>query len=380
VESKSRILLAWSFGALILLAAATGAASLAAFEKIRAGEASLRARFADRAALLERVRRGVSLAAAPALEADSQRAAAEYGESGLRAELDLYWKTVHLMMDVTASRPRTAGLDSYFTRQLALRRESAERVAGEIEAALVRERERAEAAHAAMYRRFRWGFGGIVALAVILGAAVSFAAIRRLMRLEREARALAAQAGRAQEEERKRIARELHDEVGQSLSRLLLDAGNLPAIREQAEGTLEAVRRIALALRPSMLDDLGLVAALEWQAREVGKRSGLDVQVDAEESAGEVPEHHATCIYRVAREALENCARHAAANRVTIGLQRVNGTVSLEVRDDGRGFHAARTRGMGLVGMEERVAQLGGRLVVKSAPGHGTTVTVEIPL
>lgn len=378
MESKIRVALAWSFGALVLLAAVTGVASLAAFERIRAGEAELRASFSERAALLDQIRAAVQSEAT--LEAASQRAAARYGESSLRTELDLYWKTVHLMLDVAAARTRTAGLDAYFARQLALRRQSAARVAGEIEAALLRERVRGEAAHAAMYRRFRWTFAGIVAIAVALGATVSFAAIRRIVRLEREARALAAQVVRAQEEERRRIARELHDEVGQSLSRLLLDAGDLPAIREQAETTLEAVRRIALALRPSMLDDLGLVAALEWRAREVGHRSGMEIHVDAEESAGELPEQHSTCIYRVAQEALENCARHAHANRVTVGLQRMNGTVALEVRDDGRGFHAARSRGMGLLGMEERVAQLGGRLHVRSSPGEGTTVTAEIPV
>src|SRR5206468_6219884 len=135
-----------------------------------------------------------------------------------------------------------------------------------------------------------------------------------------------------------------------------------------------------LALRPSMLDDLGLVAALEWQAREIGHRTGLDVQVEAEESAGELPDEHRTCIYRIAQEALENCARHARANRVTIGLQRVARTVCLQVRDDGAGFQTARSRGLGLLGMEERVEHLGGRLLVSSEPGHGTTVTAELPV
>src|SRR5262249_13696985 len=129
-----------------------------------------------------------------------------------------------------------------------------------------------------------------------------------------------------------------------------------------------------------MLDDLGLVAALEWQAREIGHRTGLNVRVDAEESAGELPDAHRTCIYRIAQEALENCARHSRANRVTVGLQRSDRTVSLQVRDDGAGFHTARSRGLGLLGMEERAGQLGGRLLVDSEPGHGTIVTAELPV
>jgi len=198
---------------------------------------------------------------------------------------------------------------------------------------------------------------------------------------------------RVQEEERRRFARELHDEVGQGLSRLLLDIGSLcrpagPAepeagladLRTQAERTLEAARRIALALRPSMLDDLGLVAALEWQAREVGNRTGLHVKVEAEESAGDLPDAHRTCIYRIAQEALENCVRHARARRVTVGLQRVSSSVSLQVRDDGGGFQTARSRGLGLLGMKERVEQLGGRLLVSSEPGRGTCITAELPV
>jgi signal transduction histidine kinase len=129
-----------------------------------------------------------------------------------------------------------------------------------------------------------------------------------------------------------------------------------------------------------MLDDLGLVPALEWQAREVGRRSGLDVQVQAEDSAGELPEAHLTCIYRVAQEALQNCVRHAAAHHVRIALQRFAETVMLHVEDDGKGFLTGRARGLGLLGMEERVVQLGGRFRVQSEPGRGTTVTAELPL
>jgi signal transduction histidine kinase len=418
VASKSRVLLAGSFGALILLIAAMGLASLVVFERLRERESALRTRFAERIALLDQIRSGVyqsgglardylSVHANPdgpkimaqlaTLETETKQAAVRYTDSAnaakLRAELSVYWKTLNLMADVGTYRPRSYALDAYFSRQLAQRREATTRVTGEIEAALIDERRVVESAQAGLFRRFQLILGLNVGFVVVLAAVLSAAALRRLVRLETETRALAAQVLRVQEEERRSIARELHDEVGQALSRLLLDVGNLsgpPApdefqtrltgMRKQAEQTLESVRRIALALRPSMLDDLGLVAALEWQAREIGTRTGLHVMVEAEESAGELPDAHRTCIYRIAQEALENCARHSGANRVTIGLQRLPRSVSLEVRDDGAGFQTARSRGLGLLGMAERVQQFGGRLHIDSEPGHGTRVTAELPV
>ena len=128
--------------------------------------------------------------------------------------------------------------------------------------------------------------------------------------------------------------------------------------------------------------------ALEWQAREVGQRTGLIVEVSADESAGqftagepgELNDAQRTCIYRVAQESLHNSVRHAEASRVRIGLRKSEGNVSLEVEDNGKGFVSTRTRGLGLLGMEERVSQLGGHLRVFSEPGCGTRVTVELPL
>jgi signal transduction histidine kinase len=183
----------------------------------------------------------------------------------------------------------------------------------------------------------------------------------------------------AQEDERRAIARELHDEVGQSLSGALLEDAS-PAVRSRLEDTVESVRRIALSLRPSMLDDLGLVAALEWQAREVGNRTGLAIEVCAEESAGELPDAHRTCIFRVAQEALRNCARHSGATRVRVALEKAVRGVTLAIEDNGKGFRAGRTRGLGLLGMEERVNQLGGSFRLRSEPGRGTSIFAELPL
>src|SRR6266436_1271017 len=133
---------------------------------------------------------------------------------------------------------------------------------------------------------------------------------------------------------------------------------------------------MTLLLRPSMLDDFGLVPALEWQAREVSKRTGLRVQVAAGETSGELPDEHKTCIYRVVQEALHNCARHAQAHSVEVVVRQEPSRIVLSVADDGRGFDARRVRGLGLVGMAERVNHLGGAFRVDSRPGAGTTVAV----
>ncbi|HTS32096.1 MAG TPA: sensor histidine kinase [Bryobacteraceae bacterium] len=411
--SKTRLLLTWSLGALVLLSAVTGATALVVFERIRDEESAQRAQFAARSRWLERIRGGIyrsgtlardyfvapNEAGAPemlqelkTLEEDTKTATAQYADANLRGEVAAYWNLLDLMADM-ASKRATPGVDAYFRRQLRQRRESMLQIADSIGAALDREARQDELASSLLYRRLRLVLIAEIALVISLGMVVALGTRRRLARLEGDARALSAQLLQAQEQERRAIARELHDEIGQSLSSLLLDVGSAARVEDSAEirahlqsatsvaeRTVEAVRRIALSLRPSMLDDLGLVPALEWQAREVGRRSGLDVQVLAEDSAGELPETHLTCIYRVAQEALQNCVRHAAAHRVRIALQKAAKTVMLHVEDDGRGFLAGRTRGLGLLGMEERVAQLGGRFRVQSEPGRGTTVTAELPL
>jgi signal transduction histidine kinase len=241
-------------------------------------------------------------------------------------------------------------------------------------------------------------------LALAVGVGVLFAAFTtwRTWRLEkelaqryREVQELSARLVSAQEEERRTISRELHDEVGQSLSALLMEAGNAAAmvppdavdvrqhvdsIKRLAEASVHIIRNMTLLLRPSMLDDFGLVPALEWQARELSKRTGMRVQVAAANSADELPDELKTCIYRVVQEALHNCARHAQARVVRVVVRQEPSRIVLSVEDDGRGFDAGRVRGLGLVGMEERVHHLGGAFEVQSKPGSGTKVAVELPL
>jgi signal transduction histidine kinase len=199
----------------------------------------------------------------------------------------------------------------------------------------------------------------------------------------------------AQEDERRRIARDLHDEIGQVLTSLLIglrtvaEAPSLDAARGQADAlrritlsAIEEVRRLARGLRPSVLDDLGLGAALERYAADFARTHGVAVEVHAPDPpAGRLPDEIETALYRIAQEALTNTAKHAAAARVRLAVERHPADVQLTVTDDGRGFECGGPEGgrLGLSGMHERAALLDGSVAVESGPGRGTRVTVRIP-
>ena len=250
-----------------------------------------------------------------------------------------------------------------------------------------------------------------VVLNVALGAALLLAVgcIVYILSIERQSRRryreivqarttlqqLSARLVEAQETERRTISRELHDQVGQTLNALLVDAANLakriPAedsisqryldnIRTFADSSVNSLRDIALLLRPSMLDDLGLIPALEWQAREVSRRSGIKVKVAAERVPDSLSDAVRTCVYRVVQETLQNVSRHSGARSATVTVRQTDGSLELTVEDDGRGFDPVRTRGLGLLGMEERVKQLGGRLEIQSQRGKGTVLRVTLPI
>jgi len=129
-----------------------------------------------------------------------------------------------------------------------------------------------------------------------------------------------------------------------------------------------------------MLDDLGLVAALDWQAREVSKRTGMLVDVTEENVPNDLPEEYKTCVYRIVQEALNNCSKHAYARKVRVIVRQDPNHLRVCIEDDGKGFDASRVRGLGLVGMGERVSQLGGVLKVESDPARGTRLRVDLPL
>jgi signal transduction histidine kinase len=245
--------------------------------------------------------------------------------------------------------------------------------------------------------------------ALLLGLGMAAFSTRKILQLEARTQAryqevvearkqltqLSARLVEAQETERRALSRELHDEVGQSLSAVLVELRNMVAglglrpeeqLRSQAdvikglvEGSIRSIRNMALLLRPSMLDDLGLIPALKWQARDVSKRTSMEVSVATELTSEDLPDEYKTCIYRVVQEALHNCSRHSNATIVRVRVQQKADTLVLSIQDNGRGFDVSQSKGLGLLGIEERVAQLGGTCHVHSGAGTGTTVTVGLP-
>ncbi|NYE37556.1 two-component system sensor histidine kinase UhpB [Nocardioides cavernae] len=212
-----------------------------------------------------------------------------------------------------------------------------------------------------------------------------------LLRLAEERRAGDARALAAQEAERHRIAQELHDEVGQSLTVVLLGlkqvenqappglVPELAAVRESARAGLDDVRRVARRLRPGVLEDLGLASALAALATEFADHSQASVRRSFAPGLPTLTPEAEVVVYRVAQEALTNAARHADAAEVELSLQRLGESVVLEVRDDGRGF-AGLDEGSGLMGMRERAALVRAELSVISQPRHGTTVRLKVPV
>ncbi len=204
--------------------------------------------------------------------------------------------------------------------------------------------------------------------------------------------ALASQVISAQEDERRRISRELHDDTAQSLTSLLLYAKALeegetrPAvrealaeIREEVSRSLDGVRRLARELRPSALDDLGLAAALDWHVQEFGRRTGLNVRFDSTCTGVRLPQAIELALFRVAQEALTNVVKHAGARSAAVRLACSEHLVSLSVHDDGRGFDVASTpAGVGLYSMRERIALIRGAFSIVSS-SHGTDVRAEVP-
>ena len=227
--------------------------------------------------------------------------------------------------------------------------------------------------------------------------------LEELRERQKHLRELSTQIIDAQEAERRRISRELHDEIGQALTAIRVDLtaiekalpSELTATIEErlAEAdslvaqTLQQVRELSLRLRPAILDDLGLVPALRWHVDRFATRLGIEVQFAAHHLEERLPSRVETVLYRVVQEALTNVARHAQAHKVRVRLERRASTVTASVQDDGRGFdvnqvmgRAGPGHGMGLWGMRERVNLLRGRLSVESAPGQGTRVSVEVGL
>lgn len=215
-------------------------------------------------------------------------------------------------------------------------------------------------------------------------------------------RALSERAINAQEEERKRIALSLHDDTGQALSMLIIHLeqlqtrvpveladvhAKLDSAHELAARSLRELRKIISGLRPTVLDDLGLVSAIRWYARSSLEEAGVRVEFQAEDESISLPAEVNSTLFRIAQEAINNILRHAQAECAWIRLTQTGNEIYLKVEDDGLGFdlqrfqeQALRLQCLGLLGIEERAEMVGGRVLVQSSPGQGTQLSVRVPL
>jgi signal transduction histidine kinase len=329
--------------------------------------------------------------------------------SVLTAEMDRYWASLDPVLKWSPAERKERGY-LFLREAIYPRRTIMLNIADEIDH--LNEQQLTEGGRRVsnLFAGFRSSLAVALALTLCLGLLVAAYSIRGVLQLEQQAsqryrevvdarrqlKDLSARLVETQEQERRLISRELHDEVGQSLSALLVGLSNLSAkvtasagpgmkddftaIRRLAEDSVNVVRNMALLLRPSMLDDLGLVPALQWQAREISRRSGIRVNVIAEQVSDELPETHKTCVYRLVQEALHNGSRHAEPQSMCVRVRQEATCLRLSIQDDGKGFNVTQLKGLGLIGMQERVATLGGLFEVDSQLGRGTIISAALPL
>lgn len=437
---QTRRLLLVGFGGILLLLALTGLNAVSILRTIQTRNERIRQDYLNRERILEQLRSDVYLSGTYArdllLEPDPARAdahrnelesaqtriesmIAEYGRilrsnerrpfQQFEREVSAYFDSLRPAMQWNAEQRRQFGYQ-YMQSSLLPRRMVIVHLADQITSINQKQLEAGNRQVADLFADFRRSLITLLLVTLACGAALAAGSIYRILRLERLSAArfeevvqtraalrdLSARLLDVQETERRALSRELHDEVGQSLSALLLAIDNVSAslpqegnseprtqlleIRRLTERTVTAVRDMSLLLRPSMLDDLGLVPALQWQAREVSRNNNIRIDVQADASTEDLPDEHKTCIYRIVQEALRNVTRHARARAVQIHLTHPDETLHLTIRDDGQGFVPEREKGMGLLGMEERVSYLKGAFEVKSQPGKGTVINVDLPL
>jgi len=440
LAASSRLVLMAGFGGLLLMMAFAEFDGIQALTRIQRSNDEIREDFLRRTRVLDRIRADLYVSGTyvrdyllepesgkaeghrySLLESrrDMDAALGEYrklvhgAEAGpfqvLTQDLASYWSVLDPVFEWNPAERRRDGYiflrDEVFPRRMAMLG-LADQIRSLNEAQLNAGRVRVEATFSQYRRRLML----MLALTIGLGLLLAASSMRRILGLENqtaahlgeilrtreELKALSARLVEAQEQERRSISRELHDEVGQVLTGVLVEMANLSSmiregnreamaekaggIKREIETSIRVVRNMALLLRPSMLDDLGLIAALEWQAREVSRRSGVWVKVSADRVSEELPEEHRTCVYRIVQEALHNCEQHAGARHAEVAVRQEPDCLRLLIHDDGRGFDARRERGMGLLGIEERVNHLGGSFTVESAPGSGTSIEVVLPL
>lgn len=440
MPNRIGIVLAVGFGLLVMLIAFSGISALRRSNEIHAGISELHNADHRTEELLGHLRSDLQLSAitvrdflldpaadAAATETELRQLQASAAESldglqpltrpqdavkfaGMRREVGDYWRSLDPMFTWSPAQ-KAEGSAAFLRSQVLPKRRAALNLAREIEdltASGIRQRsEEIEARQ----RELPGYVERIIGFTILVGILVAVVSILNIVRLERlasgqharvreaeiELRSLSQKLVHAQEEERRRLSRELHDQIGQLLTAVRIGLGNLEEklgvcpepVRQQMEQTqriaeqaLRSVRDLAMGLRPAMLDDLGLGPALEWQARQHSRLCGVPVVVNLRGDLDELSDAQRTCVYRVVQESLNNIAKHAGATEIQLIVGNRSGLVTVIVADNGRGLApgTAAGAGLGIVGIKERVRELGGQLTVDSILGSGTTLAVVIPL
>src|SRR5262245_14733439 len=328
----------------------------------------------------------------------------------LQEEVEAYWDSLDPIFEWTPKEKADRSW-AFLARRVLPRREAVVSLAKEManlnNEVLQRERQKLENSQKVLHDFLMQ----MMVLALAFGICVALLTTHRVIVLERKheaqrkqiednqnnLRRLSNRLVQAQELERQALSRELHDEVGQMMTALGIELGNIEDLKNADDRTfrervndakrlngdaMRTIRDLAMGLRPSMLDDIGLEAALQWQGREFSRHTGVPANVEVQGSLDDLNDAQRTCIYRVVQEALTNCARHANAKHVVVSIRNKKGYVVVIVHDDGVGFNAQTTvrGGLGLLGMQERVKALGGMLDISSEPRGGTTIRVQIPI
>ncbi len=437
--SQVRSLLLIAFGGLLFLLAVLGLRSFSLLRDIQKREAAVRNDFLRRDQVLDQLRTAIYLSGTHVrdliLEPNPARAAghrtdlenehaqierlmADYRDllrpderqpfEQLRKQTEFFFAGIAPALSWSAEQRRSLGFN--FMRDLLMPRRS-ETVDLATQLRRINDSQLAVNSRQVdqLFRDFRERFLLLLSLILLVGMLLAAISFYRILRLERERnerfaesvnartalRDLSTRLLEVQETERKALSRELHDEVGQALSGVLLGIANVTAmlapqddqgafhelqkLKRLTERTVATVRDMSLLLRPSMLDDLGLVPALQWQAREISRTTELAVTVQAESVSDDLDDAHRTCIYRIAQEALRNTVRHARASRVNIDLTQDSEGLMLTIDDNGSGFRPEREKGVGILGMEERVKHLGGSFELRSERGAGSHIQVRLP-
>ncbi len=329
------------------------------------------------------------------VSSEDQGLSTEAGQ--LRREFGAYSDITATVLRWSAEQKRALGPE--MLRQRLRRRQEVFALTGQVEQLLIANYERQEDQITKAEQQLRASLGWISGIALLLGLGISTITLMHTSRVERqsqlaetELRRLSGQLRTTQEEERKRLSRELHDQVGQLLTGLRLELSSVARTVNDSEGSLRLasakgtvehvlrlVRDIAMLLRPSMLDDLGLTPALAWLGREMSRSSGIEIQMDVDEAANLLPDAHRTCLYRIVQEALTNATLHSGARKIQVTLRTDSAWVGGTITDDGRGFEVGTQKGLGLLGMHERVRELGGSIHIISSLGRGTRIEIRVP-